>query len=62
MAAELGASPKQVALTWLLQRSPNILVIAGTSSPAHLRENFAAADLVLSPAQVTALDGIGDGE
>ena len=61
VAAELGASPKQVALAWLLQRSPNILVIAGTSSPAHLRENFAAADLALSPAQVAALDGIGDG-
>ncbi|KQV54758.1 aldo/keto reductase family oxidoreductase [Caulobacter sp. Root342] len=60
VAAELGASVKQVALAWLLQRSPNILVIAGTSSPAHLRENFAAADLVLSPAQVAALDRIGD--
>jgi aryl-alcohol dehydrogenase-like predicted oxidoreductase len=58
VAVELGASPKQVALAWLLQRSPNILVIAGTSSPAHLRENFAAADLVLSSAQVATLDGI----
>jgi pyridoxine 4-dehydrogenase len=59
VATELGASPKQVALAWLLQRSPNILVIAGTSSAAHLRENFAAADLVLSPAQLATLNGIG---
>lgn len=58
VADELGASPKQVALAWLLQRSPNILVIAGTSSAAHLRENFAAADLTLSAAQVSILDGI----
>lgn len=58
VAAERGASPKQVALAWLLQRSPNILVIAGTSSTAHLRENFAAADLVLSPDEIATLDGI----
>jgi aryl-alcohol dehydrogenase-like predicted oxidoreductase len=58
VANELGASPKQVALAWLLQRSPIILVIAGTSSAAHLRENFAAADLALSPTQVATLDGI----
>lgn len=58
VADELGASPKQVALAWLLQRSPNILVIAGTSSTAHLRENFAATDLVLSPAHVVMLNGI----
>ncbi|MNW08642.1 putative oxidoreductase YdbC [compost metagenome] len=48
----------QVALAWLLQRSPNILVIAGTSSVSHLRENFKAVDLVLSPEQVARLDGI----
>jgi len=58
LAAELDASPKQVAPAWLLQRSSNILVIAGASSPAHLRENLAAADLALAPAQVAALDGI----
>ncbi len=58
VADEIGASPKQVALAWLLQRSPNILVIAGTSSPGHLRENFAAADLELSPEQISTLDGI----
>ncbi len=58
VANALGATPMQVALAWLLQRSPNILVIAGTSSVSHLRENFAAADLVLSPAQVATLDSI----
>ncbi len=58
VAAQLGATPMQVALAWLLHRAPNILLIPGTSSVAHLRENLAAADLVL-PAQVlTALDGI----
>lgn len=58
VAAELDATPKQVALAWLLQRSPNILVIAGTSSAAHLRENFAASDIALSHAQVATLDQI----
>jgi pyridoxine 4-dehydrogenase len=58
VAKALGATPMQVALAWLLQRSPNILVIAGTSSVSHLRENFAAADLVLSTEQVAILDGI----
>lgn len=58
VANEVGASPKQIALAWLLQRSPNILVIAGTSSVAHLRENFAAAELFLSPQQKATLDAI----
>jgi pyridoxine 4-dehydrogenase len=53
VAAELGATPMQVAIAWLLQRSPNILLIPGTSSIAHLRENLKAADLVL-PADVLA--------
>lgn len=53
VAAELGATPMQVAIAWLLQRSPNILLIPGTSSRAHLRENLKAADLVL-PAEVLA--------
>jgi len=58
VAAELGATPMQVALAWLLQRSPNLLLIPGTSSVAHLRENLAAANLAL-PAEVLArLDGI----
>lgn len=58
VADEVGASPKQVALAWLLQRSLNILVIAGTSSPAHLHENFAAADIVLSDEQIAKLNNI----
>lgn len=60
VAEELGASPKQVALAWLLQRSPNVLLIAGTSSPAHLRENFSATNLLFSETQVRTLDGIAD--
>jgi pyridoxine 4-dehydrogenase len=48
VAAGLGATPMQVAIAWLLQRSPNILLIPGTSSSAHLRENLTAADLVLT--------------
>ena len=58
VAARLKATPMQVALAWLLQRSPNILLIPGTSSLAHLRENLAAADLVLPEAAVRELDGI----
>ncbi|WP_434989814.1 oxidoreductase [Xanthomonas melonis] len=58
VASAVGATPRQVALAWLLQRSPNLLVIAGTSSPAHLAENFAACDLVLSADQLATLDGI----
>jgi aryl-alcohol dehydrogenase-like predicted oxidoreductase len=48
-----------VALAWLLQRSPNILLIPGTSSVAHLRENVAAASLELDAATVAELDSIG---
>jgi len=58
VAGRLGATPMQVALAWLLHRSPNILLIPGTSSVAHLRENLAAGQLTLSPATLTALDGI----
>ena len=58
VAARLSATPMQVALAWLLQRSPNILLIPGTSSVAHLQENLAAAELVLSAEEVAALDGI----
>lgn len=61
VAADLGASPMQVALAWLLQRAPNILLIPGTSSVGHLRENLAAADLQLPAAAVTRLDRIGTG-
>jgi pyridoxine 4-dehydrogenase len=58
VAADLGATPVQVALAWLLQRSPNILPIPGTSSVAHLRENLAAAELVLGEAEVQRLMGL----
>jgi pyridoxine 4-dehydrogenase len=59
VAARLGASPHQVALAWLLRRSPTMVLIPGTSSLAHLRENIAAADLVLPPEAVAELDTIG---
>ncbi|MFF0764917.1 oxidoreductase [Streptomyces sp. NPDC003737] len=59
VAARLEASPQQIALAWLLQRSPAVVVIPGTSSPAHLRENIAAADLVLPADAVAELDTIG---
>ncbi len=59
VAARLGATPMQVALAWLLQRAPNILLIPGTSSVGHLRENLAAATLHLPPDAVTALNQIG---
>lgn len=58
VAARLEASPMQVALAWLLQRSPNILLIPGTSSVAHLRENVAAADLQLPDDALAELNGI----
>ncbi|WP_432028989.1 oxidoreductase [Streptomyces sp. 1222.5] len=58
VAARLEASPQQVALAWLLRRSPNIALIPGTSSVAHLRENIAAAALVLPDDAVAELDGI----
>ena len=59
VARRLDATPMQVALAWLLQRSPNILLIPGTSSVGHLRENLAAAELVLSEEVVAELDKIG---
>ncbi len=59
VAAELGATPTQTALAWLLQRSPNILLIPGTSSVQHLRENLAAADLVLPDTAIERLNAIG---
>jgi aryl-alcohol dehydrogenase-like predicted oxidoreductase len=59
VAADIGATPMQTALAWLLRRAPNVLLIPGTSSRAHLRENIAAASLDL-PADATArLDAIG---
>ncbi|WP_433123490.1 oxidoreductase [Arthrobacter koreensis] len=59
VAARLGTTPMSVALAWLLQRSPNILLIPGTSSAAHLRENISGASLELSAGDVTELDSIG---
>lgn len=57
IAERLGATPMQVALAWLMRRSPNILLIPGTSSVAHLRENLAAADLHLPDDAAAELDG-----
>ena len=60
IAARLGATPMQVALAWLLRRAPNVLLIPGTSSLAHLRENLAAAELVVPDEAVAELNGIGE--
>jgi pyridoxine 4-dehydrogenase len=59
VATRLGATPMQVALAWLLQRSPNILLIPGTSSVAHLQQNVESVGLELSADVVAELDGIG---
>src|SRR5215470_18026054 len=59
VAARLGASPHQVALAWLLRRSSTMVLIPGTSSVAHLRENIAAASLLLPPDAIAELDTIG---
>jgi pyridoxine 4-dehydrogenase len=59
-AASLGKTPMQVALAWLLQRSPNILLIPGTSSIGHLRENLQAATLQLPPEMIAKLNAIGE--
>jgi pyridoxine 4-dehydrogenase len=62
VAGRLDATPMQVALAWLLQRAPNILLIPGTSSVGHLRENLAVANLNLPREAVAALDEIGRSE
>lgn len=59
-AASLQATPMQVALAWLLQRSPNILLIPGTSSVEHLRENLKAATLEIPSEIIAKLDSIGE--
>jgi len=59
VARQLGTTPMAVALAWLLQRSPNMLLIPGTSSVAHLRENVAGAGLELPPDALERLDAIG---
>lgn len=61
VAKALDATPMQVALAWLLQRAPNILLIPGTSSTGHLRENLAAAELQLSADALSVLDRIAAG-
>ena len=58
VAARLGATPMQVALAWLLRRSPNILLIPGTSSVAHLRENLAATEIALTDDAARELDRV----
>jgi pyridoxine 4-dehydrogenase len=58
-AASMRATPMQIALAWLLQRSPNILLIPGTSSTGHLRENLKAATLELPAETIAELDSIG---
>jgi pyridoxine 4-dehydrogenase len=57
-AARLGATPMQVALGWMLRRAPNILLIPGTSSVMHLKENLAAAEIVLSDDVIKELEGV----
>jgi pyridoxine 4-dehydrogenase len=59
VATRLGATPMQVALAWLLRRAENILLIPGTSSRTHLRENLAAAELALPESTVDTLDAMG---
>jgi pyridoxine 4-dehydrogenase len=59
VAQQLGATPMQVALAWLLHRAPNMLLIPGTSSISHLRENLKAAEISLPDEAIAALDGIG---
>ncbi|HTW25340.1 MAG TPA: aldo/keto reductase, partial [Candidatus Baltobacteraceae bacterium] len=58
VAASLDSTPMQIALAWLLHRSPNILTIPGTSSVSHLRENLAAAALELPADTITTLNSI----
>lgn len=60
VAARIGATPLQTALAWLLHRAPNILLIPGTSSVAHLEQNLAVADITLDDAALAELDAIGN--
>jgi aryl-alcohol dehydrogenase-like predicted oxidoreductase len=62
VAAKVGATPLQVAQAWLLHRSPNILLIPGTSSVAHLRENLQSAAITLPAEALAELDGISVAE
>jgi pyridoxine 4-dehydrogenase len=58
-AAELGVTPMQLALAWLLRRAPNVLLIPGTSSRAHLRENLAVGAIEIPDAVMVRLDSVG---
>jgi pyridoxine 4-dehydrogenase len=58
VAKRMDASPLLVALAWLLQRAPNILLIPGTSSVAHLRENLTASELKIPPQMLAELDAV----
>jgi aryl-alcohol dehydrogenase-like predicted oxidoreductase len=58
-AAGLGSTPASVALAWLLNRSPNILLIPGTSSVSHLRENITGAALTIPEDELTELNSVG---
>jgi pyridoxine 4-dehydrogenase len=60
VADRIGATPMQVALAWLLARAPNILLIPGTSSVAHLEQNLAVADIALDDDAMAELDAIGN--
>ena len=60
VAASIDATPMQIALAWLLRRSPNILLISGTSLVQHLRENLKAATLELPEEALATLNSIGD--
>ncbi|HEY1548158.1 MAG TPA: aldo/keto reductase [Kofleriaceae bacterium] len=60
VAKDIGITPGQAALAWLLQRSPSIVVIPGTANPAHLRENVAARDIVLTDEQFAAIGRVGE--
>jgi pyridoxine 4-dehydrogenase len=59
VAAETAATPSQLALAWLLRKSPAIILIPGTSSVAHLEQNVAARDVELSDAHMAALEQLG---
>ena len=58
LVTEIGATPRQIAISWLLHRAPNVVPIPGTSSLSHLRENLAAARLLLTPRQMEELDRV----
>jgi aryl-alcohol dehydrogenase-like predicted oxidoreductase len=59
LARRVGGTPEQVAMAWLLARSPNLLLIPGATSVAELEEHLAAATLVLDPVDLAELDGFG---